>query len=190
MFRQRRSNRHQKLLAVAAFTVAVLVLSVGSASAQYVANGLATADVMASLSVIPVQDLQFGNVLQGVAKSVANDDAANAGIFTVTGQAGAGISVQIALPEYMATASGDDRMAIAFGIADCSIDSTANADPSTFGSGWQNINPYSLPNNITVGTVGQPQTSIFLGGKVIPSIDQTAGAYTGDIIVTVGYNGT
>ncbi|HKK20704.1 MAG TPA: hypothetical protein VJ983_04460 [candidate division Zixibacteria bacterium] len=187
MFGHKHWNWHLKLLATGILTALSFI---GTANAQYVANGLATADVMASLSVIPVQDLQFGNVLQGVAKAVANDDAANAGIFTITGQAGAGINIHIALPEYMATASGDDRMAIAFGVADCSIDSTANADPSAFGSGWQNINPYNLPNNLTVGTVGQPQTAIFLGGRVIPSIDQTAGAYTGDIIVTVAYNGT
>ncbi len=188
MFSIRQLIKQLRSLALVAMTLALV--SASPVSAQYVANGLATADVMASLAVIAVQDLQFGNVLQGVAKSVTNDDAANAGIFTITGAAGAGINVAIALPEYMATATGDDRMAIAFGANDCSIDSTVNVDPSAFGSGWQNINPYSLPNMITVGTVGQPQTAIFLGGRVIPSIDQTAGAYTGDIIVTVAYNGT
>ncbi|NOY88644.1 MAG: hypothetical protein GXO93_04530, partial [FCB group bacterium] len=68
--------------------------------------------------------------------------------------------------------------------------STNNIDPSAFGNGWQNVDPNNLPTTLTVGTVGQNQTAIFLGGKVIPSVDQKAGAYSGDIIATVAYNGT
>ena len=32
-------------------------------------------------------------------------------------------------------------------------------------------------------------TMLFLGGEVTPAVDQTAGAYSGNIIVTVAYNG-
>ena len=59
--------------------------------AQDVASCLALANVLASLSVTSVQDLNFGDCLQGVAKSVLNSDAANAGIFQVTGEEGAAI---------------------------------------------------------------------------------------------------
>ena len=46
--------------------------------------------------------------------------------------------------------------------------------------------------DMAVGVVigGAGQTGLFLGGAVNPSVDQTAGAYTADIILTVAYNGT
>ena len=170
--------------------ISLYLLITPSSKSQDVANGQATANVLAALSITATQDLNFGNVFQGVAKTVTNADAANSGIFTITGEGGAGISVYITLPAYLATVTGDDRMNIAFSNTDCSVDSTNNVDPSAFGSGWQNVDPNNLPTTLTVGTVGQNQSAIFLGGKVIPSVDQKAGAYSGDIIATVAYNGT
>ena len=159
-------------------------------SAQDVANGSATANVQAALAVVATQDLQFGSVFQGVAKSVANNDVAAAGIFTITGAAGAGISAYMTLPQYISTAAGSDRMNIAFRTTDVSIDSTLNADPSTFGNGWLNVDPNNLPTGLVIGSDILSHTMIFLGGRVVPSVDQSAGAYSGDIIVTVAYNGT
>ncbi|HKK20004.1 MAG TPA: hypothetical protein VJ983_00915, partial [candidate division Zixibacteria bacterium] len=129
-----------------------------------------------------------GTVFQGVAKAVAND-AAEAGVFTVSGQAGSGISVYLQLPDYMATATGDDRMVISFSATDVSIDSTANVDPTAFASGWQNTNPHNLPSGVIIGGASG-QTSMFLGGSIYPSVDQTAGAYSADVILTVAYNGS
>ncbi len=169
---------------------AMLVLTPAVHYAQEVANGLAIANVLTGLSVVATQDLDFGDVLQGVAKSVPNNDAASTGIFTITGEPGAGISVYLALPAYLATATGDDRLNIVFGATDCSIDSTGNSDPSTFGDGWQDINPYALPSNLTIGSAVPSQTAIFLGGTVVPSVDQTSGPYSAEIIVTVAYNGS
>ena len=83
----------------------IMMLSFNTSHAQATASGEALATVLAGLAVVAVQDLQFGNVLQGVAKSVANDDAVNAGIFTITGEGGSGISVFLSLPEYLATAA-------------------------------------------------------------------------------------
>ncbi len=168
----------------------ILVFIPGFSYGQDVANGLAVANVLTALSVTAVQDLDFGNVLQGVAKDVPNNDALNSGIFLITGEGGAGISVYIALPAYLATATGDDRMTVGFGSTDCTIDSTTNVDPSTFGDGWQDVNPFNIPSNLVVGSVGPNQTAIFLGGRVIPSVDQTSGPYSADIIVTVAYTGT
>lgn len=167
-----------------------LIVSVTPGYSQDVANGQAIANVLIGLSVVAVQDLNFGNVLQGVAKSVANDDAANTGIFLITGEGGAGISVYINLPTYIATATGDDRMSIGFMTTDCSIDSTGNVDPSAFGDGWPDIDPHNLPNGLTVGSAVPNQTAVFLGGRVWPSVDQLSGPYSGDVIVTVAYTGT
>ena len=171
--------------------VVLLVLAAGGpAQAQETASGLVLANVLAGLTVVAVQDLNFGDVLQGIAKNVANDDAVNAGIFTITGEAGAGITVYMALPEYLATPSGDDRLTIMFGPDVASVDTTINVDPSAFGSGWQDTNPYSLPSGITVGTVGQNQTAIFIGGRVVPAVNQKSDSYSGYITVTVAYTGT
>ncbi|UCG63184.1 MAG: hypothetical protein JSV52_07860 [Candidatus Zixiibacteriota bacterium] len=177
------------IIAVACLCLAIVLAPVPH-QAQDVASGQATANVLTGLSVTSTQALNFGDVLQGVAKSVPNNDAANSGIFVVTGEPSAGISVYIALPPYLATATGDDRMNIVFGVTDCSIDSTGNSNPSTFGDGWPNVDPYALPNNLVIGSAAPSQTAVFLGGEVVPSVDQTAGPYTGEIVITVAYNGT
>jgi hypothetical protein len=159
-----------------------------TASPQDVAVGQATATVLAVLAVSATSVLAFGTVYQGVPVSIANNNA-SAGVFTITGEAGAGISIYMQLPDYLATASGDDRMIVSFSTTDASIDSTANVDPTTFGAGWQNQDPHNLPSTIEIGNASA-QAAIFLGGTVNPSVDQTAGAYTGDIVVTVAYNGS
>jgi hypothetical protein len=53
--------------------------------------------------------------------------------------------------------------------------------------GWQNANPFNLPPATVIGSSG---TNIYLGGKVAPSVNQKAGSYSGDIVVTVSYNGS
>ncbi|MEW6412756.1 MAG: hypothetical protein AB1483_09825 [Candidatus Zixiibacteriota bacterium] len=171
--------------------VGIIVLTLSNpVVGQEVAHGLAIANVLTGLSVVSVQDLDFGDVLQGVAKTVGNNDALNSGIFMISGLGGAGISVYISLPEYLATASGDDRMVVGFGATDCSVDSTGNIDPSAFGDGWPDVNPYNLPTSLVVGSAGPNITAIFLGGRVTPSVDQTSGPYSADITVTVAYTGT
>lgn len=167
--------------------VAILVALPSIAVSQDVTTGSATATVQTALAVSATAALVFGNVYQGVTKAV-DEVNANAGVFTITGQADAGISLYMQLPDYLATATGDDRMVISFGTTDAAIDSTANVDPTSFGTGWAAQDPHNLPAaNIGAAT---SQTAVFLGGKVNPSVDQTAGAYTGDIILTVAYDGS
>ena len=170
-------------------TLVVLVMAAGSVSGQDVANGQATATVLAALSVTASQALQFGNVFQGVAKTQAQTDDALSGIFDIVGAASAGISVYLTLPQYMALADGSDRMTIAFGTTDATVD-TMNVTPSTVvaANGWVDVDPNNLPGVLVVGQAGQ--TNIYLGGKVIPGVDQVAGAYSGDIICNVAYDGT
>ncbi|UCC43961.1 MAG: hypothetical protein JSU65_12740 [Candidatus Zixiibacteriota bacterium] len=171
----------------------LLTVLVQAGQSQDVANGQATATVQAALVVTATNNLIFGNVLQGVAKTVANNVDANSGQFAITGQGSAGISVYLTLPTYMALADGSDRMNIAFSNTDAIVDTTV-ATPSTAGAGdgWVDINPRDLnslaPTGVVVGMAGQ--TNIYLGGKVTPAVDQKAGAYTADIICSVAYNGT
>lgn len=181
-------RRILKTLTVALGVAAVSgALAPAPVKAQDVANGSATATVQAVLAVASTAALAFGNVFQGVASSIANNNAA-AGVFTIAGEGGAGISIYMQLPDYLATATGDDRLVIAFSSTDASVDSTANVAPATFGAGWQNVDPHNFPSATVIGTLGA--SAIFLGGKVLPTVDQAAGAYTGDIVLTVAYNGS
>lgn len=166
-----------------------LCLSISGVQAQDVATGSATATVLTALAVTAAQALAFGNVYQGVAATVGNNVDASSGIFNITGQGSAGISIYFSLPGYIALASGADRMTIGFQSTDASVDSN-NTTPSTVvgSDGWVNVDPNNLPAATVIGSAGQ--TNIYLGGRVYPAVDQTAGAYSGDIILTVAYNGT
>ena len=161
----------------------------GSACGQDVANGQATATVQAALAVTAAQNLDFGSVFQGVAKIQDETSDALSGIFNIVGEGSAGITIFLTLPQYMALADGSDRMTVAFGTTDAAVD-TMNVTPSTVvaGDGWIDRDPNNLPAGLVVGQAGQ--TNVYLGGRVIPSVDQSAGAYTGDIICIVAYDGT
>ena len=159
------------------------------AMSQDAANGTATATVQTVLAVTATTNLIFPIVYQGVATTmgVANDDSTAE--FTITGQGSAGINLTLGLPEYLALADGSDRMTISFANTDAVVDSTV-ATPSTVvgGDGWVAQDPRNLPAATVIGSAGQ--TNVYLGGKVTPSVNQSAGAYTGDIILSVAYNGT
>jgi hypothetical protein len=185
--KQQRIRQSSKLFSLAIFVVVALI-SVPT-HGQDVATGQAIATVLATLSVIAVQPLDFGQVYQGVAKIQDETSDALSGIFDITGAGSAGISIYLTLPTYMALPDGSDRMTVAFGIADCAID-TMNLAPSTItaADGWVDIDPNNLPNTLVIGQGGQ--TNVYLGGRVIPSVDQEAGNYTGDIICSVAYTGS
>jgi hypothetical protein len=177
----------------AMITALALAAFAGStATAQDVATGSATATLVVALTVTADQALAFGDVYQGVAKSVAKTSATEAGIFTVTGEPDANIAIYMQLPDYLATdavsGNGDDRMVIGFSSTDCNIDTTGAAAPAAFvaANGWIDQDPHNVTNAATVGSVG---TNIYLGGRVTPSVDQKAGSYEADIILTVAYTG-
>jgi hypothetical protein len=184
MYSKSRTNL-RGLLIVAVVLVAFMATS---ASAQDVATGSATATLVVALTVTSTQALQFGTVYQGVAKSVAKTDAL-AGIFRVTGEEDANIAIYMQLPDYLATATGDDRMVVAFSTTDLNVDTTAAADPTGFvaANGWIDEDPHNVSSATDIGSVA---TDLYLGGRVIPSVDQAAGAYSADIVLTVAYTGT
>jgi hypothetical protein len=180
-------------LKLLAFGVALVGLLIPSAALpQDVAVGQATATVLAVLSVTATAPLAFGNVYQGVPKTIAKDNG-SAGIFTITGEADAVVAIYMQLPDYLATdaasGSGDDRMAISFSTTDCNVDTTGAGDPTGFvaGNGWIDQDPHNITNATSVGSVG---TNLYLGGSVTPSADQKAGNYEADVVLTVAYTGT
>jgi hypothetical protein len=163
-----------------------LACSFATGFAQDVARNAAQGTVVPLIVVTAVQPLDFGTLFQGVPKTILRTNVDSCAIFAITGQHGAGINLQLILPEYIALANGHDRMPIVFRIQDAAVDTNA-ATPATVGAGdgWINQNPYFLPAAATIGAVN---TRIYLGGKVNPSTNQAAGAYSNDIVLMVAYN--
>lgn len=159
--------------------------------AQDVAVGQAIATVMASLTVSSVQDLDFGNILQGVTDFVARTDDAGAGIFQITGESAANseVSMYLQLPAYLwnNTPGNQDRLVIYFQNTDCTIDTTAGTPLAPGLGALVGENPHSLPDTGIGGNDGVIR--IYLGGAVYPTVDQRAGAYSADIVLTAAYTG-
>jgi len=189
------TNRFGRLGFALVFAVIILASAFGTANAQMAVTNTADATVLAAISLAATENLEFGNVFQGVPKEVARTATGadtTAGIFTVTGEAGAGISAQLVLPEYLSSTNGD-IMTVSFGATSMAIDTTTTQTPLDVaaGDGWVDEDPRSFPAGLVIGgTVpAVTTTKIYLGGKVMPSVFQPAGAYSGDIILSVSYNG-
>lgn len=157
--------------------------------AQDTAEGGASGTVLTIITAAATQDLAFGNIFQGIPKTIGYNNDASSAIFTITGEASSGINLQLILPEYLSLSNGSDRITIVFSSTSAAVDTTT-ATPSTVAAsdGWIDQNPYNLPAAAVIGASGI--TKIYLGGKVVPSTDQKPGTYSGDIILSVSYNGT
>ena len=169
--------------------ISIFIFSVSSA--QDVTTGQAVATVLAILAVSSAQDLDFGNILQGVTATVARTDAANAGIFQISGEGtnNSEVSMYLQLPDYLwnSTPGSQDRLTIYFKDTDCTIDTT-NGTPDVPGAGALiGEDPHNLPDT---GIGGNDNViRLYLGGAVYPAVDQRAGAYSADIILTAAYTG-
>jgi hypothetical protein len=173
---------------------AMALLGSSMLSAQDVATGQVTATVVTPLTVTATSPLAFGIVYQGVPKSVSKNSV-DAAVFDISGQTNADLLLYLSLPEFLATSTGDDRMVVVFADNVCDIDTALAAqpgDPTSFAGGWQGEDPHDLMG-VAGGTpcLGDAGfCALYLGGKVVPTLDQTAGSYSGDIILTVAYDGT
>lgn len=170
---------------IAAIAVLAILSGPAAVQAQDVAVGQATATVLAVLTVTAAQDLAFGDVLQGVPTSVSHDDDASTGIFRISGEAGKQVDAYMQLPDYVALADGSDRMVISFSSTDGEYNDAAAAAPS--GAGTE-CDPHNIPT-LTLSALAGDQ-ALFLGGTVFPTVDQTNGSYSADIVLTVAYNGS
>jgi hypothetical protein len=182
-------NRYRCRRLSPALALCALLGVASSSSAQDVANGQATATVLTGLQVMAVQNLIFGNVFQGIAKSMPKNNDDSSGIFSIVGSPSAGISVYLSMPDYLALPDGSDRLVVTFNNTDANVDSSV-VTPSTFAGtdGWMDQDPRNLPTASRIGAGGQ--TRIYLGGRVTPAVNQKAGNYSGDIICSVAYTGT
>jgi len=152
-------------------------------------NASSTASILLAITVTATQDLNFGYIYSGIPKPMSYDDDDSSAIFTITGEPSAGINMHFILPEYLSLSDGSARVPIIFSSTDAAVDTTT-VTPSTVtaSDGWINQNPRSLPGAAVVGAGGT--TKIYLGGKVVPSMNLKAGTYSGDIVLCVSYNGS
>jgi hypothetical protein len=131
-------------------------------------------------TVTGVSDLAFGDIFPGVPKVVTNKSV-DAAEYTVTGTAGAEVTLDFLLPTYVYTDGGN--MPLLFSSTDCAVDSSSS--PNQASPSADNLNPYET---ITY-RLGSNGLTVWLGGRVIPGLVQKAGDYTATIRLTVTYTG-
>jgi len=159
--------------------LATLVLALGAAvaaRAQGVNGSIsATATVQSPITVTGAQNLAFGNVFPGVAKTVAYNDATNAGQFSVTGQASTPVTYSFSLPTNLT--GGGNNLPIG------SWTGYVNTTSTT--SGGLAITPSATPAGATLSAGGA--LYLYVGGTVTPPSNLPAGSYTGTVTLTVAY---
>jgi hypothetical protein len=152
-------------------------LTVGAAKAEGQtpsASIQATATVLSALTVTAGNDLVFGNVTPGVAKTVPFADP-NAGTFTVTKAATSGVTLAFTLPTDLA--SGTDLLPIG------TWTGAWNTSASTVGA--TAFTPSAAGSNTAV--TGGTSLTVFVGATVSPAAAQAAGNYSGTVTMTAVY---
>ncbi len=159
---------------LSALLAAGLSLGATALEAQTSATIEATATVLSAVTVNAGPDLQFGNVTPGVPKTIAIGDA-GAGRFDVTKATGAGVTLSFTLPT--------------------DLDSGGNTLPiGGWTGGWNTVNTPAgataftpdLAGTNTAATAGT-NLYVYVGATVTPAAGQAAGAYTGDVTMSVVY---
>ncbi len=185
------AERLKKIPAGILLVAMVLIIAIGLQHAMSADsdNASSSARVLLAITASSTQDLSFGYIFGGVHKSMGYNDDDSSAIFTITGEPSAGINMQFALPEYLSLSDGSARVSIIFSSTDAAVDTTP-ASPSTMGAsdGWINQNPRDLPAGAVIGAGGTAR--VYLGGKIVPPVDLKAGTYSGDIVLSISYNGS
>ena len=129
----------------------------------------------AQITVSGIRDLAFGGVIRGVATHVAPSDAVKSGQFRFVTAIGNQVRLQFTLPTRLNGPSGG-RLPISFGTTDgIAVGSGPTSVPVTFN-----------PNSAQTFTIVTSTTiNVFIGGTVTPAANQTFGAYTNTITLTV-----
>ena len=159
------------------------VLVSPTADAQEYGTIQALATVVTSLSVIGSNNLQFGAVTPGINKSVDKSSVGSAGEWTITGVANAEVTLDMTLPDSLVTLDSIAFLRISFSSTDASYDD---------GTGGGQTTPAGVldPSNFSTLRLGAGATLVvWIGGTVLPSISQTGGDYSSDVVLTVAYTG-
>lgn len=153
------------------FAAAALLALPGAISAQSnTAQIDAIATVLSPIDVTAGVDLDFGQVLPGVPTQVL---PVNGGTFTVSGAADQDVIVDFDLP--LTLADGTLTMPVTFDAGYGAGAPVTGLDPNA---------------DVTVGLGATGGWDVFLGGTVLPAVDQAAGNYAGTVTLTVAYPAT
>lgn len=157
-------------------TALIALVSVAGAAHGQSASIAATATVVTPITVTGTAPLAFGNVFQGVNKTVAFSDATS-GRFSLTGYLASQVALTFTLPTTLS--SGVNTMAInTYDVRVNATNVTAGATALTVTSGTP------VNSNFVAGSL-----FVFVGGRVVPGAAQAAGAYTGAIVLAAAYTG-
>lgn len=155
--------------------IALTMVGVVAASAQTNnASILATATVQQPINVAGARDLAFGNVFPGVSKVIPVTDP-NSGRWDVTGQVSANVQLTFNLPGTLS--DGANTMPIGT--------YTAHHNTVNSPSGGTDFTPSAAPTNAVLSGTGG--LFVFIGATVSPASNQSAGAYSGTLSMTVVY---
>ena len=127
-------------------------------------------------------DLVFGAVFPGIPKTISKYTAGAAAEFRVSGTNGNEISIDFTLPTKMVSASGIQFQMI-FGKTSASSDSRNSPDQTA--PLLDNQDPW----HTILDTLGPQGLIVWLGGQVVPRLNQAPGSYSASIILTVAYTG-
>jgi hypothetical protein len=137
---------------------------------------------IAAQNITVNNNLSFGDVLPGIPKTIDKANAGSAAEFHVAGTAGSELTIDFALPTYMNMSGWN--MQLIFNESDCAMDSSSTPDQSN--PGYDDIDPW---HTVTYG-LGLNGLTIWLGGTVVPKLQQANGSYSAQIVLTVAYTGT
>ncbi len=152
------------------FTIILIGLTIAlGATSSYAQNATVT------------NDLTFGDIFPGIPKSISSHTPGAAAEFTISGTAGAEITVDFTLPTYMS--SSGYNMQLIFNETNCAMDSSATPDQTNPGN--DNLDPW---DTITY-RLGSGGLTIWLGGTVVPRLNQKNGDYDASIVLTIMYTG-
>jgi hypothetical protein len=132
------------------------------------------------LSAVSRQMLDFGILFAGTPARISRFDALRAGQFELRGAKGSEVRIDLGLPPAMAGAGGA-KLPLQFAAGDGGygrdgiIATAAPFDPRA-------------PLVTTLSANGR--LYLFLGGTATPAARQSAGTYSGTVIVTIAYTGT
>ena len=131
------------------------------------------------LAVRGLRTLQFGDVVAGVARSVAPLDAGRAGAWVIRGESRAEVVLTIDLPQEL-QGPGGAALPIDFNNTDAAY---------VLGRGTNRIFIFDPHGAYVSNLRGNGRARVYLGGTVRPSFTQSAGLYQAPVTLTVSYTG-
>jgi len=136
------------------------------------------------ISIAPLSQLHFGDVIPGAPRTVSPQTSINAGKFEIRGARRAEFTLSMTLPTELRAGAGPNAMPIAFGATSGCYDqrdrqsSCTTYDPAT--TLTARIRPTPAPNNTMY---------VWLGGTVTPGGTQVPGSYVAVVTASVAYTG-